>query len=125
MSPKILIIEDNLDVRNLLRIYLMDYYAVTIADSDAALVAWEIQPDLILLTMQSATINGYEIIEELRIQHSTAPIIALLNAEKEAQEQALAAGCRVCLVKPKFKGYAVQIEFFCLFNELFFYPNLG
>ncbi|MEZ5672570.1 MAG: hypothetical protein R3E08_09365 [Thiotrichaceae bacterium] len=54
---------------------MMDYYAVTIADSDAALVAWEIQPDLILLTMQSATINGYEIIEELRIQHSTAPPI--------------------------------------------------
>ncbi|MEZ5672569.1 MAG: hypothetical protein R3E08_09360 [Thiotrichaceae bacterium] len=26
-----------------------------------------------------------------------------MNAEKEAQEQALAAGCRACLVKPIWK----------------------
>jgi CheY-like chemotaxis protein len=103
---KILIVDENVDIRNLLRIYLeADNYEVVNASnsSEAVFVAWHTRPDLIILAMQLTTKDGYSVVKELRGQQFTKPIIALLDPKNDNKDNALKVGCDFCLSKPVWK----------------------
>ncbi|HEW98247.1 MAG TPA: response regulator [Beggiatoa sp.] len=103
-KAKILIVDDNADIRNLMEIYLEDggYAAITAGDgAEAIILALQTEPDLVLMDMQMPVTSGYEAVQQLRSDNFTKPIIAL-SASTLAQDKsyALEVGCDHYLVKP-------------------------
>ncbi len=90
MSKKILIVDDNANMRALVRDYLIaeNFQVVTATDGRAALfVARHEKPDLILLDIMMPEMTGYEFIRVYR-QESETPII-LLTAKLEESDKVL------------------------------------
>ena len=104
MKAKILVVEDSLDVRTLMEIYLEEEgYTVLSASNglEAINLALHNQPDLVLLDMQVSGLNGYEVVKQLRMQHFSQPIVAL-SASPLPQDEYYAStvGCNHYLIKP-------------------------
>ena len=88
MSKKILIIEDEPDIQELLRAYLEDAgYQTTVAgDGVAALERFGAQPfDLVLLDLMLPKIDGFGVCEMIRRQ-SQVPILMLTALDGETQQ---------------------------------------
>jgi len=101
---KILIAEDNLDLRTLMETYLEQggYTIISASNGEEALeLALQTQPNLILMDMQMPVMNGYEAAQQLREQHFTNPIIALSGSIIiQDRNYALKLGCDDYIVKP-------------------------
>lgn len=85
MAKRILIVEDEVHVQNLLRLYLerAGYEVETCGEGEAALAAIARQPpDLVLLDLMLPGINGLEICRQLRGE-SDLPIIMLTARSTE------------------------------------------
>lgn len=105
ITPRILVVDDSMDLRNLLKIYLADNgYEVVTANNgpEAVSLVWQTEPEVILIAMQLALMDGYETVKELRFQLFSKPIMALLN-EEDDKDLALQAGCNHYLTKPIWK----------------------
>ena len=106
MQSKILIIEDNEQNMYLMTFLLESHgYDIVQADNgkDGIHRAKEIQPDAILLDIQLPELNGYQVAEELRKDHSLGniPIIAVTSyAMPGDKEKILAAGAAGYIEKP-------------------------
>lgn len=106
MKHKILIIEDNEQNMYLMTFLLKNYgYEIVQAynGKDGIRLAREIKPDVIFLDIQLPEINGYQVAEELRKDHSlnNVPIIAVTSyAMSGDKEQILAAGATGYIEKP-------------------------
>ena len=63
MAEKILIVDDEKDIRCMLRDYfeLQGYEIYTAADGEEALDKMKIQPDMILLDINMPGMDGYEV----------------------------------------------------------------
>ena len=63
MAEKILIVDDEKDIRNMLRDYfeLQGYEIYTAAGGEEALEKMKIQPDMILLDINMPDMDGYEV----------------------------------------------------------------
>ena len=103
MAKKVLIIEDDSNIAELLRLYLeKDGFDVTIAENGAEGVAEfeRISPDLILLDIMMPVLDGWGVCREIRAV-SNVPII-MLTAKGETLDKVtgLEMGADDYLVKP-------------------------
>ncbi|MCL2201626.1 MAG: response regulator transcription factor [Oscillospiraceae bacterium] len=103
MSKKVLIVEDDDNIAELLRLYLeKDGFAVSIAENGAVGVAEfeSFQPDLILLDIMLPVMDGWGVCREIRAV-SNVPII-MLTAKGETLDKVtgLEMGADDYIVKP-------------------------
>ena len=94
---KVLVVEDNPDISELLYTYLKnENYDVTIvSDGEEAIhIYYDIVPDLILLDLMLPKINGYDVCKSIR-EDSDVPIIMLTALDEE---------------KNQLKGFELKID---------------
>lgn len=84
---KILVIDDEIDICNMLKEYLQmeDYLVYTATDASEALKQICQQPDLILLDINMPEMDGYELCERIR-DELTCPIL-FLSARTEEKDR--------------------------------------
>ena len=104
-SARILLVDDNADLRDYLRKILGTRWVVeTAADGDSALeVARRTPPDLILTDVMMPGLTGFDLLRELRADPLTRSIrIVMLSARagEEARVEGLDAGADDYLIKP-------------------------
>jgi PAS domain S-box-containing protein len=103
-GQRILLADDNADMRGYLRRLLGDYEVETVEDGAAALrAARERTPDLVLTDVMMPGMDGFELLRELRADPRTreVPVILLsARAGEESRIEGLAAGADDYLVKP-------------------------
>jgi len=106
MSKRILVVEDQEDLRALLRTLLTGSgYSVSEAADGQSGVAQAIaeRPDLILMDIQLPILDGYEATRQIKADPGlrTTPVIAVSSfAMKGDEERARASGCDHYVTKP-------------------------
>ncbi len=96
--PLVLVADDELSAATMLRhIFEREGYTVKIAqDGQSALsAAREYQPDLILLDIQMPKMNGFEVLEALRKQESTAGIPTIVVSARAKAPADIAKGLNI------------------------------
>ncbi|WP_052672318.1 ATP-binding protein [Aliterella atlantica] len=104
-SARILLVDDNADMRGYVKRLLSPAYEVeAVADGEAALIAVrERMPDLVLTDVMMPKLNGFELLQALRNDPDTKelPIILLsARAGEESRIEGLEAGADDYLIKP-------------------------
>jgi signal transduction histidine kinase len=105
VRPRVLIADDNSDMRHYLARLLSEQYEVeTVADGQAAIDAAHKQPpDLIVSDVMMPILDGFELLEALRADEQTRTIpVVLLSARagEESRVQGIQAGADDYLTKP-------------------------
>jgi two-component system cell cycle response regulator DivK len=106
MSKRILVVDDQEDLRGVLRDLLIGsgYTVIEAADGEAAVAkANSDRPDLILMDIQMPLIDGYEATRRIKVDPDLKPIpiVAVSSfAMKGDEEKARAAGCDHYVTKP-------------------------
>jgi len=105
LPARILLVDDNADMRNYLQRILQDYYEVdVVADGETALAtAYNHTPDLVLSDVMMPGMDGFELLRQLRIDPRTREIPILLLSARAGEESAvegLQAGADDYLIKP-------------------------
>lgn len=106
MTKRILVVEDQEDLRGVLRdLFTSSGYTVIEAVDGAAGVARakSDRPDIILMDIQMPIIDGYEATRQIKADPNLAsvPIVAVSSfAMKGDEEKARAAGCDDYVTKP-------------------------
>ena len=103
--PRILLADDNADMREYVRRLLSDRYVVkAVADGSLALAAARAErPDLIITDVMMPGLDGFSLLRELRQdpQTATIPVIMLsARAGEEARVEGIQSGADDYLVKP-------------------------
>jgi DNA-binding response OmpR family regulator len=115
MAQKILLIEDNRDLANLLSLYLRSGgYKEVLAQNSAQGISKALseRPDLIITDLFLPDMNGVDAANELRQNPTTAgiPIIVLTAMTVgDWKAQALKAGVAEFLVKPISRSHLLQV----------------
>jgi len=104
MAKKILIAEDETSLLEILknRVEQLGFKVVTARDGEETLQKYaEEKPDLILLDILMPKINGFEVLEELKVkQKSPVPVIILTNLDQaEEVERGKSLGAVDYIVK--------------------------
>jgi len=104
-KPKILVVDDNADMRDYLkRLLAAEYQVETVGNGRAALnIIQSNQPDLVLTDVMMPLLNGFELLSEIRadLRSRTLPVIMLsARAGEEARVEGLSAGADDYLMKP-------------------------
>ena len=104
MAKKILIVEDDDNIRELLRLYLeREGYEITEAENGAVgLSKWKAEnPDMMLLDVMMPVMDGWQVCKEVRAAGSTMPII-MITAKGETMDKVsgLELGADDYIVKP-------------------------
>ena len=111
MKPKVVIADDEADIRRLIVFLLRSYDLYEAQNGKRALeVIREVQPDLVLLDIMMPEMTGLEVLDAMRENPLTASIPAvLLSAKGQAAEieQGLHSGATRYLVKP-FESQALR-----------------
>ncbi len=102
---RVLLADDNADMRNYLRRLLQSHYAVeAVADGTAALAAARRErPDLVVTDVMMPGLDGFALLRALRAEPTTrdVPVILLsARAGEEARVEGLSAGADDYLTKP-------------------------
>ena len=106
IQPKVLIVEDHDDSREMLSMILgLKNCCVTEASNglDAVELALRIQPDVILMDGSLPLIDGLEATRRIRANEAQRKVyIIAMNGwgARRYRDEALAAGCDECVVKP-------------------------
>jgi two-component system cell cycle response regulator DivK len=106
MSKRILVVDDQEDLRGVLRDLLTGsgYTVIEAADGEAGVAkARSDRPDLILMDIQMPVIDGYEATRRIKGDPSLnpIPIVAVSSfAMKGDEEKARASGCNDYVTKP-------------------------
>lgn len=105
MPKTILIVEDTVDTRELLHLYLTkeEFTIIIAADGGEGLYrAKSDQPDLIITDIHMPNLSGIDMIKQLRQESETAktPIIALTAYGKDFRDEAISAGADDTMQKP-------------------------
>lgn len=103
--PLILVVDDDLGVRSLLRALMRDegYQVIEASNGKQGLRLYEIfQPDLVLLDGYMPIMDGFTCCQQLRTSSaSSVPIIMVTgSADPQTTDRALAIGVTECLTKP-------------------------
>jgi PAS domain S-box-containing protein len=103
-GERILLADDNADMRDYVRRLLTGYEVETVSDGAAALsAARQRPPDLVLTDVMMPGLDGFELLRELRADPRTreVPVILLsARAGEESRIEGLAAGADDYLIKP-------------------------
>jgi DNA-binding response OmpR family regulator len=104
-KPKILIVDDDADLRIALTTRLRAHHYQTVQASDgysASAVAHREQPNLIILDLSLPAMDGFEVLEQLQSSDTAhIPVIVLTGRDPQLNEQkAFLAGARAYLQKP-------------------------
>lgn len=110
MSKKILVIDDDLEIVELLRKRLEahQYTVITAADGAAGFhLLQEDRPDLVVLDIVMPHMDGYTFVQELKrsADLKKMPII-IITAKADMEQLFLSEGVNACLLKP------IQIQVF-------------
>nr|WP_294899032.1 hybrid sensor histidine kinase/response regulator transcription factor [uncultured Pedobacter sp.] len=111
-KPRVLLVEDNTELRSFLADQLVDYYLVTeAADGEEGLrLASEINPDLVISDVMMPKMDGIELLNKLKnnLETSHIPVI-LLTAKSaiESQINALKYGADFYIIKPFDVGHVL------------------
>ena len=103
MSQKVLVVEDDINIAELLRLYLQkDGFEVShAADGGKAVeMAKEIQPDLVLLDIMLPVMDGWQVCRELRKTMKMPIIMLTAKGETEDKVTGLEGGADDYIVKP-------------------------
>jgi two-component system, cell cycle response regulator DivK len=106
MTKRILVVEDQEDLRGVLRDLLTGsgYAVAEAADGQAGVeITRSERPDLVLMDIQLPVMNGYEAIRQIKADATlnATPVIAVSSyAMKGDEEKARAAGCDHYVTKP-------------------------
>jgi two-component system cell cycle response regulator DivK len=106
MSKRILVVEDQEDLRGVLRDLLTGsgYAVIEAGDGEAGVAkAKSDRPDLILMDIQMPVIDGYDATRRIKVDPAltSIPIVAVSSfAMKGDEEKARAAGCDHYVTKP-------------------------
>ena len=106
MSKRILVVDDQEDLRGVLRDLLAGsgYTVIEAADGEAGVAkAKSDRPDLILMDIQMPVIDGYEATRRIKVHPDLTPIpiVAVSSfAMKGDEQKARAAGCDHYVTKP-------------------------
>ena len=114
LAKKILIIEDDRDIINLVKLILeLEGFEVFVAFDGQE--GWEkiesLCPNLILLDIRLPKLDGFQVIERLKSNRATSriPIVILTaSAQKESIARGLAAGADTYITKPFEPAEMVQ-----------------
>jgi len=103
--PRILVVEDSPQNRDIVRRYLAEDYEVLEAEDGEHGVERAIRdtPDLILMDLSLPRLDGWEATRRIKATatHKHIPVIALTaHASREDQARATEAGCNEYLTKP-------------------------
>ena len=104
--PSILVVDDEPDVRLLIRIILEreGHQVSEAADGAEAIELTDrIDPDLILLDIRMPGVDGWEVLERLKADgrlSKTAVIMISAHTTPTVAQQALELGCRAFITKP-------------------------
>jgi DNA-binding response OmpR family regulator len=102
-TDKILIVEDDDEIRHLLQLYLQEKYEIMMADNGIAAlkIVKQESPDLVLLDILLPGKNGLEVCREIRKFNEDLPIL-LLSSKREYEDRitGLEAGADDYIVKP-------------------------
>jgi diguanylate cyclase (GGDEF)-like protein len=105
-NPRLLIVEDDLDIANMLKIYFsgLDYQVeVAVRGSDALEITKKALPHLIVLDIMLPDIDGYEVCRRLRTNMRTShiPVIFLTQKDERSDKlQGLELGADDYITKP-------------------------
>jgi two-component system cell cycle response regulator DivK len=106
MTKRILVVEDQEDLRGVLRVLLTGsgYEMIEAADGQAGVAKAKAErPDLILMDIQMPVLDGYEATRQIKADPdlNATPIIAVSSfAMKGDEEKARASGCDHYVTKP-------------------------
>jgi DNA-binding response OmpR family regulator len=104
--PCVLIVEDDFDISNMLKMYFEAHgYVAEVAPrgADAMEKATHIVPELILLDIMLPDMNGYDVLRELRNNVKTSHIATVIVSSKDARadiRQGLELGADEYVTKP-------------------------
>ena len=104
-AVRLLVVEDNPDIREMLTMLLGEKYRVSSCGSAAeALAVLEAsKPDVLVLDIRMTPVDGVQCLEAIRAipRYSSTPAIALTACARQAEMQAfLAAGFQAVVTKP-------------------------
>lgn len=104
-TPRVLVVDDNADILEMLTVLLGEKYCVVSCGSAAeALTAVAgARPDVLMLDIRMTPVDGTACLEAIRALpgYKTIPAIALTAFAREAERQAfLAAGFQAVITKP-------------------------
>ena len=87
-DKKVLIVDDEKDIRNIIRYNLekQGFKCISATDGEGALEKLNKNPDLIILDIMMPEKDGYEVCKIIRAQGSTVPIIFLTAMDREFDE---------------------------------------
>jgi len=105
MTRKILVVDDNLDTRELTHLHLTtEGYVVVIATDgrEGLYMAVAEQPDLIIADLGTPELGGIELVKQLREQPEldNVPILVLTSFGNDEMDQAIRAGAHRAINKP-------------------------
>ncbi len=103
MPKKILVVDDKLEIRKLLKSYFTQegFEVVTAADGQEALfVARHEKPDVVLLDLMMPEMNGYDFLRSFSRESSTPVIVLTAKVEESDKVLGLELGADDYVVKP-------------------------
>ena len=104
LAGRVLLAEDNEDIRALVELHLgkLGIETHAVANGFSAVAAALSEPyDAVLMDMEMPVMNGYEAVHVLRTRNYAGPILALTAHHEGAEvERARAAGCDGIVTKP-------------------------
>jgi two-component system chemotaxis response regulator CheY len=122
VSLNILVVDDFLTVRKMIRSALKNLPDVTITEADSAFLAWSLlkknRYDLLLTDWMMPEMSGLELVQKVRAHPAIAGMrIVMISAESEAEKRAIAhrVGVDGFLPKP-FAADALNREITRLFG---------
>lgn len=102
-KPTILIVEDDIPIRNLLRTTLKshDYKFITAANGESAIMqASSHNPDIVLLDLGLPDMDGVDVIKKIRTWSNMPIIVISARSEDDDKIEALDSGADDYLTKP-------------------------
>ena len=123
-TPKILIVDDDADLRQALRLRLHANHYDTVNASDgcsAIAQAYKERPDLIILDLGLPAGDGFVVLDRLQRDEklSTIPVIVLTASDPESTEQkVLEAGASSFFQKPADNAELLEVIRATLFHEI-------
>lgn len=111
-KASILVVEDYLDALGFLQLWLesQGFDVQTAGNGREALsLLKHYHPDLILTDLEMPEVNGIDLIQRVRAQSATPPIIVMTASDEGRMTEAVRAGANAVLRKPEDFGHIVEV----------------